>query len=65
MTRKVKKGLFKRKINGKNYYGGPWYDTKKEAKEHAERSRKHGHNAVLIPATYNDRKGYRVLTRRK
>ena len=61
----TKKALLKRKINGKYYYGGPWYDTKTEARKHAEAARKRNMKAVVIPSTYKGRKGYRVLDRQR
>lgn len=63
--RATKKGLFKRKINGKNYWGGPWYSKKTDAKELAARLRKSGDCAIVIDSTYRGKKGYRVLNRHK
>ena len=61
----TKKGLLKRNINGKNYYGGPWFDTKTEAKKNAENIRKRNKLAVVVPSKYKGKKGYRVLDRSK
>ena len=59
----TKKALLKRKINGKNYYGGPWFDTKTEAKAWANKIRKKGFRAVVVASPYRGKKGYRVLDR--
>lgn len=63
--RRTKKGLFKRVINGKNYWGGPWFSKKSEAKDLARRMRNKGDRAIVISSTYNGKKGYRVLNRRR
>jgi len=59
----VKKGLLKRKINGKNYYGGPWFDTKSNARKNAANKRKKNRLAVVVPSDLKGKKGYRVLDR--
>jgi len=61
----TKRGLLKRKINGKNYYGGPWFSSKSEAKKNADGKRKRNMRAVVVPSQYNGKKGYRVLDRQR
>jgi len=59
----AKKGILKRKVNGKLYYGGPWFSSKKEAKTWAQKIKKKGFLAIVVPGTYNGKKGHRVLDR--
>ena len=57
---KQSQGLGCRLVGKVKYYGGPWFDTKAEAKVHAEKYRKNGFRSILVPAVYRKRKGYRV-----